>query len=142
MTRLPDVPDYPDDLLDAWNGTAARVEPSPTIHPSMRREPRTLHIVGSAWRAHEQPDGLWLFTHSYRPVWRATGSVADVWCLLADMHDQDPPGGGLGRDGGAEHDPRRVPSPSLYRGLGWGLLLSAPIWFAGVYTVGRLAGWW
>lgn len=140
---MTDVPDTADELLDAWNGVGAPAEPSPTIHPATRREPRTLHVVGSAWRAHEQPGGWWLFTHARRPIWRAKGSVADVWCVLAAVRDQDPPRAeSLGHAGDVERSSRQVvPSPAFHRGLRNALLIVAPIWGAVAYGIARWRRW-
>ena len=134
---MTDCPDTFAELDELWAGTWAPTEPSPTIHPS-RMLPRIIRVIGSPWEAHEHDDGTWSFLAHGETIWGPmTGTVDDAFKLLLQVHRDPSPR--------AETQGRPVPdcdplAPA--RGICLALLISAPIWFAGAYIVGRLTGWW
>jgi hypothetical protein len=111
--------DWPtsDEVIDAWAGTGAPHEPSPTVHPSMMRP---------VWDAHQGRDGRWTFTRDGRVVWRdITGHPDAAAMLLAEMRRQDLPPGAWRETTGVERPVRRAAPPVDHRwveAMAWTLI--------------------
>lgn len=134
---MTDVPSTADDLIDRWSGTAAPIEPSPTIHPSMLPPAlRIMRVIGSPWEAHEQRDGTWTFLANGEVIWSdVAGRPEDAFRLLLDVHrDPIPEAGGAPPTGRGAGDRSRIA-----RGMVVGLAWCAAFWVA-LWVLWSLAG--
>ena len=98
--------------------------------------PRIIRVIGSPWEAHEHPDGTWSFLANGETIWGPmTGTVEDAFRLLLDVHRDPSPRAETQGHPVSDSDPL---APA--RGILCGLMLSAPMWFAGIYAVLRWRG--
>lgn len=136
MTEWPTV----DEVIAQWNeGHGCVAEPSPSLHPALLPAPDVVNVPGTPFQVIRRADGMFDVWDGYR--WRSAchDTLSAAYAAALDL-----PRGASRETAGVERQVVAAAAPpadplAFFRGLGWAMVLSAPLWVAVVIAWRRWA---